>query len=100
MQVRINAVQFTIDVKLEEYIKVRLDKLTTYYDKIQEAEVFLRLENLGAAVKDKVAEIKLIVPGSILFAKETDKNFEKALDDVVEDLRTQLVKYKDKIRAK
>jgi putative sigma-54 modulation protein len=100
MQVRINAVQFTIDVKLEEYIKVRLDKLTTYYDKIQEAEVFLRLENQGAAVKDKVAEIKLIVPGSILFAKETDKNFEKALDDVVEDLRTQLVKYKDKIRAK
>ena len=100
MQVRINAVQFTIDVKLEEYINLRLDKLTTYYDKIQEAEVFLRLENQGAAVKDKVAEIKLIVPGSILFAKETDKNFEKALDDVVEDLRTQLVKYKDKIRAK
>ncbi len=100
MQVKINAVHFRADDKLEVYINQKLDKLTTFYDRIQQAEVFLRLENEGAQVKDKVAEIKLSVPGSILFAKETDKTFEKAVDDVMEDLRIQLVRHKDKIRAK
>ena len=100
MQVKINAVHFTADSKLEAYIEQRLQKLTTFYDKIQGAEVFLKLENEGGPVRDKVVEIKLTVPGAILFAKETDRTFEKAADDVAEDLRTQLVKYKDKIRAK
>ena len=100
MQVKINAVHFKADDKLEVYINQKLDKLTTFFDRIQQAEVFLKLENEGAPVKDKVAEIKLSVPGSILFAKETDKTFEKAVDDVMENLRIQLVKHKDKIRAK
>ncbi len=100
MQVKINSVHFTADEKLETYINQRLEKLNTFFDKIQAAEVFLLLEKQGAPVRDKVAEVKLSVPGTVLFAKETDKTFEKALDDVVENLRIQLVKYKEKNRGK
>jgi putative sigma-54 modulation protein len=100
MDVKITAVHFTADQKLEAYLQQKLDKLDTFYDRIIGAEVFLRLENEGAPVKDKVVEIKLAVPGQTLFAKDTDRTFEKAADEVVENLRRQIKKHKEKIQAK
>lgn len=100
MQVQIHSQHFTADAKLEEYAVNRLEKLNTFFDRIMGVDVFLRLEKEGGPVRDKVAEVKLAVPGAVLFAKETDRTFEKALDDVVENLRVQLVKHKDKIRTK
>ncbi len=100
MDVKINAVHFSADQKLSDYINAKLSKLTTFYDRIQGAEVFLRLENEGAPITEKVVEIKLDVPGQILFTKEHDTSFEKATDEAVENLRRQIKKYKDKIQAK
>ncbi len=100
MKVTIQSVHFTADTKLEEYIQQRLDKLDTFFDRIQGADVYLRLEKEGGPVRDKVAEVKLSLPGAVLFAKEMDRSFEQAVDEVAENLRTQLVKHKDKIRAK
>ncbi len=100
MEIKIQSVHFNADQKLEEYLTQRLDKLNTFYDRIQRAEVFLRLENEGAPIQEKVVEIKLAVPGTMLFAKHTEKSFEKAADEVVENLRRQIKKHKEKIQAK
>jgi putative sigma-54 modulation protein len=47
-----------------------------------------------------VAEISLNVPGSDLFAKKQAKTFEEAVDLACEALRKQLIKKKEKVRAK
>ena len=76
MQITIKSIHFTADVKLKEYIEMRLSKLETFYDRIIQAEVFLKLENEGAPLKDKVVEIRLHIPGNDLFAKDTSLSFE------------------------
>ncbi len=98
MQVIIESVQFRADQKLVDFTEKRLAKLDQYFDRIIEARVFLKLENAGQ-VKDKIAEVRLDVPGQTLFATATDKTFEAAVDAAADSLRRQLAKYKEKFRA-
>ena len=95
MKVYTEAVQFKADQKLVSLIQKKLNKLDRFYDRIIEARVTLKLENSGK-VKDKVAEVQVKVPGETLFAKETAKKFEIAVDEVSEALRRQLIKHKSR----
>lgn len=99
MKVRTESVQFKADQKLLDRIEKKMAKLNTFFDRIIDADVKLRLENSGQ-VRDKVAEVKLSVPGTTLFAKETTKTFETSIDMVIDNLKRQLTKYKEKIRSK
>ena len=47
---------------------------------------------------NKIAEIKLLVPGQDLFVKKQAKSFEESTDLAVEALRRQVKKYKEKKR--
>ncbi|HAE34310.1 MAG TPA: ribosome-associated translation inhibitor RaiA [Chitinophagales bacterium] len=100
MQVNIQSIHFSADQKLKDYINAKLDKLTTFYDQIIQADVYLKLENEGAPIQDKVVEVRLHIPGNDLFAKETRMSFEEAADEVAENLRRQIKKQKEKISAK
>lgn len=97
MKVHTESVQFKADQKLLDFVEKKVSKLEQFFDRIIDAEVKLRLENSGQ-VKDKVAEVRLQVPGQSLFAKETNKTFEQSVDKAVDDLRRQLAKYKEKLR--
>jgi len=95
MKVKIQSVHFDADQKLESFIHNKLDKLISRNQNIVLADVTLRLDK-SQAVDNKVAEIKLEVPGNNLFAKKQSKSFEEAADSAVEALNRQLVKYKEK----
>jgi putative sigma-54 modulation protein len=97
MKVHTESIQFKADVKLLDFIEKKLSKLDLFFDRIIDADVKLKLENSGQ-VRDKIAEIRLHVPGQSLFVKETDKTFEISVDNAVEDLRRQLIRYKEKMR--
>ncbi|HPT13737.1 MAG TPA: ribosome-associated translation inhibitor RaiA [Bacteroidales bacterium] len=98
MQVNINAVHFKTDKKLDQFITDKIEKLSGLYDGIISSEVTLRLEK-NEAVENKIAEIKLMVRGSDLFAKKQSKSFEEATDIAVEALRRQLTRHKEKMRG-
>ncbi len=80
---------------MNEFIENKLEKLETFFDKIVDEDVYLKLES-HQQLKDKTAEIKLNVTGVTLFSSETAKNFEAATDLAAESLRRQLKKYKEK----
>ena len=96
MKVQVHAVHFSADQKLIDFIRRKLDKLETFYDRMVGGEVFLRLNNEG--VENKTVEISLKVPGNTLFAKEQARSFEAATDMATEALRNQLKKFKTKLR--
>lgn len=98
MKVHTESVQFKADAKLLRFIEERLDKVSQLFDRIIEANVVLKLENAGQ-VKDKIAEMRLNVPGDVLVAKATDKTFEASVDQAVNALRRQLIRYKDRMRG-
>lgn len=95
MKLQMHSVHFDADQKLLGFIQKKTDKLETFYDRIIEGEVFLRLQN-DSNQENKIVEIKLFIPGTSLFAKEQAKSFEAATDMTVEALRRQLKKVKQK----
>ncbi len=99
MNIKINAVHFKADKKLDAFIKERIEKLGTFFEGVIGCEVILKLENSEDG-ENKLAEIRLIIKGYDLFAKKESTTFEAAIDSAVEALRKQLVKYKEKVRRK
>lgn len=95
MKLQVHSIHFDADRKLIDFIQKKVDKLETFYDRMMDGEVFLRLNNEG--IENKTVEIKLKVPGDQLFAKEQAKSFEAATDLATEALRKQLKKFKTKI---
>jgi putative sigma-54 modulation protein len=98
MKVVTHAVHFDADKKLLEFIERKLAKLEQFFDRIIGVDVYLKLES-SSKVKDKVAEIKLNVPGATIIVKEISQSFEAAVDVALDSLKRQLIKYKEKERG-
>ena len=98
MRVQTESVQFKADQKLISFIERKVGKMEQLYDRIIDAKVVLKLENSGQ-VKDKIAEVRLNLPGDTLFAKESNKTFEASIDSAASSLKRQLIKYKERLRG-
>jgi len=98
MKVNVHAVNFNVDKKLVDFIQDRMDKLEKYYDKIVSSDVFLKVENISEK-ENKIAEIKLHVPGDDFVVKKQCKSFEEAIEQCAESAERLLVKRKEKIRT-
>ena len=98
MKVSVHAVNFTVDKKLVDFVQERLDKLEKYYDKVVSADVFLKVENTSGK-ENKIAEIKVNVPGDDFLVKKQCKTFEEAIEVASESIERLLVKRKEKISS-
>ena len=96
MKLQVHSIHFNADIKLITFIQKKLNKLETFYDRMVDGEVFLRLNNEG--IENKTVEIKLRLPGNQLFAIEKAKSFEAATDLAADALRMQLKKFKTKVK--
>ena len=92
MQIDIRSIHFKTDKKLDDFIKEKVSKLPQYYDGVIASEIILKLANIEGA-ENKIAEIKLAIPGNDLYARKQSKSFEEATDGAVDALRRQLIKH-------
>jgi len=99
MNVNIQSVHFDADTKLIEYINRKLEKLANYSDRIIRVNVFLKLDNVVHAIKDKIAEIRVHIPRHNFFVKSTSKSFEESFDDALESMVSQIKKNKERKAA-
>lgn len=98
MKVNVHAVNFNVDKKLVDFIQDRLLKLEKFYDKIVSTDVFLKVENTSDK-ENKIAEIKIHVPGDDFLVKKQCKSFEEAVELASESLERIVVKRKEKISS-
>ena len=84
MNVNIQSVHFDADSKLIGYVKQKLEKLGNFNDRIIQVNVFLKLDNVVHAIKDKIAEIRVHIPKHNFFVKSTSKSFEESFDNALE----------------
>lgn len=96
MNVNIQTVHFDADVKLTEYVNRKLEKLSTFHDRIIKVDVFLKLDNVVHQIKDKVAEINVRVPRHQFFVKASSKSFQESFDDAFDSLVNQIKRKKEK----
>jgi putative sigma-54 modulation protein len=96
MKLQMHSIHFDADHKLIDFIQRKADKLDTYYDRVIDGEVIMKVDK-NEKKANKIVEIKLNVPGKQLFAKNQNDTFEAAADDAVEGLRRQIKKFKEKM---
>ena len=99
MNVNIQTVHFDADSKLVEYVTKKMEKLSTFHDRVIKIDVFLKLDNVVHTIKDKIAEISVHVPRHQFFTKCSSKSFEESFDNAFESLINQIKKNKDKKAA-
>lgn len=99
MNVKIQNVRFTADSKLNDYVNRKLEKLSTFHDRITRVDVYLKLDNVVHAIKDKIVEIKVQVPKHEFFVKATSKSFEESFDSALDSIITQIIRQKEKQAA-
>ena len=98
MNVKIHSIHFDTDEKLESFIQKKLQKVETIISRIIDAQVILKLDHNGGAVKDKIAEIRLKIPGKTVFAEERSRMFEESVELAADSIVRQVKKHKEKIR--
>lgn len=93
MKITVQSIGLTPHAPLEDYLNKKISKLDTFYDKIIECQVFLKVENTSAK-ENKTAEIKLAVPGDDIVVKKTTASFEESLDQCADTAKKLLIKKK------
>lgn len=99
MEIRIQAIHFDATEQLQAFIQKKVSKLEQYFDGILKAEISLKVVKPETAM-NKQAGIKLLVRNGECFAEKINDSFEGAIDECVEALEKQLVKFKEKTRVK
>ncbi len=99
MEVRIQSIHFDASEQLQTFIRKKVSKLEKYYEDIKIVEVSLKVVKPEAAA-NKEAGIKVLIPNGEFYASKVCDTFEEAVDLNVEAIEKQLVKYKEKLRAK
>ena len=94
MEIQIEA-PWKVKSYLENLIKKKLMKLVTFNDRLIKAEVYLKSGD-NIAPEDKVAEVKISMPGPDVFAESSASSHEKAIAECAEKLRRQIIKRKEK----
>ncbi len=93
MNVNIQA-PFTIKSDQETEIINQIKSLSTFNDRITNAEIFFKVGD-GNTADSVVAEIELRVPGPVIFASSDDKQFMHAFSGAISKVKKQLIKAKE-----
>ena len=100
MNISVKSVHFHADEKLLAYVDQKLSRLNRYFDRAVEAEVHLKLQDTGGSIHEKIAEVKIHVPGGWMMDKRTGKTFESAITASTNALKRQLTRYKERINER
>ena len=98
MKISVQSVNFNINRDLVQFIEKKVNNLEKFHDHILGAEVFLKVQSTSEK-ENKIADIKMKLPGVDVVAKNQSKTFEEAVSLGVDSLKRQLVKRKEKLRA-
>ena len=96
MNVTFQNTNFKADKKLLDFTQERLTKLKKLYDHLSDAIVYFKVEN-SKTKENKFVEIKVHVDHTQIFAEKHSNNFEAAIDEAIDALKHQLVKYKGQL---
>ena len=82
---------------LRAYIQKRINKFSTYYNRIIGVDLYLILDNQSDQ-QNKRVEVRVQIPGDDIIVTKQSDTFEKAIDLVASAAERSLVRRKEKTR--
>ena len=95
MNVQIQSVKFDASTKLVEFIEKKLAKLDRVAENATGVDVVLKLDK-DDEKGNKIAVVTLRVPGGAIRVEEQARTFEEAIDNVMDVMKRQIERRKDK----
>ena len=96
MQILIQTAPFKVSAETISRVTEKMTQLQKIYERIERCSVMLKKEKSDIR-ESYVVEVHLAVPGHDLFAAEAAESYGRALLNVVDDLKKQLLRHKQKM---
>jgi len=97
MNINFQSVNYNADSKLIEFAEKRIKKISQFYLNIIDVFIYTKIENASDLV-NKLAELKICIPGDDVVVKKTAKSFEEAISLAADSAERILKRYKEKQR--
>ena len=97
MNINFQSVNYNADIKLIEFAEKRIKKISQFYLNIIDVFIYTKIENASDRV-NKLAELKICIPGDDVVVKKTAKSFEEAISLAADSAERILKRHKEKQR--
>ena len=97
MNINFQSVNYNADIKLIEFAEKRIKKISQFYLNIIDVFIYTKIENASDRV-NKLAELKICIPGDDVVVKKTAKSFEEAISLAADSAERILKRHKGKQR--
>lgn len=97
MNLTISGHHLEVTPALREYVTSKLERITRHFDQVVDVKVLLSVEKQKEKEKRQRAECNVHVKGSDLFAESTHFDLYAAVDELMDKLDRQVVRYKDRL---
>ncbi|WP_311222351.1 MULTISPECIES: ribosome hibernation-promoting factor, HPF/YfiA family [unclassified Acidovorax] len=98
MNLTISGHHLEVTPALRSYVTSKLERITRHFDQVVDVKVLLSLDNQKEKDKRQRAECNVHVKGSDLFAESSHSDLYAAVDELVDKLDRQVVRYKDRLQ--
>jgi len=98
MQIKISGHGMEVTPALRDYVQQKAGKLEEYFKNIQKVEVILDARSIADADRRQVAEVRAWMGGNrMVQAKEGGRDMYAAIDLVLDEVKKQVEKHKEKM---
>lgn len=97
IQVNIESPGLIINDNLRSTLIAQIEKLGKFYSQITKCELILSVEK-NDKQNNCIAEARIFIPGKMFFSQSQESDFYKAADEMLDELRAQLLRYKEKTK--
>ena len=97
MNINFQSVNYNADSKLIEFAEKRIKKISQFYLNIIDVFVYTKVENTNDRI-NKLAELKIGIPGDDVVVKKIAKSFEEAINLAADSAERILKKHKERQR--
>jgi len=98
MEIKIQAIHFDATEKLQAFVEKKVAKLEKSFEDVQKVDVQMKVVKPATAM-NKETSLTVSVPGNTLFVEKICDTFEEGIDQCVDSMKVQLVKFKEKQRG-
>ncbi|RMW98572.1 ribosome-associated translation inhibitor RaiA [Allofranklinella schreckenbergeri] len=98
MNLTISGHHLEVTPALKEFVSNKLARVTKRFDQVIDVRVLLSLENTKEKEGRQSAECTMLLKGGDIHVKTSHEDLYAAIDEMVDKLDRQIVKFKDKIK--
>ncbi len=98
MNLTISGHHLEVTPALREYVLTKLDRVTRHFDQVVTISVLLMVEKLKEKERRQKAEVTLHIKSKDIFVEQSHEDLYAAIDQLMDKLDRQVVKYKDRLQ--